>query len=143
MKKIFILSILFFIQSCKSTDEYRNEYAIETIDSTFSDLDQLRSRASYYDSTINNFKLNDSVHFDTSYVSLCENYEKIKKEILSLDHDSILEVYHSIRVKDTKLAFNYANEFQNHVRELEYEGIKSYYLFYREKQKRSKKILVK
>lgn len=138
MKNVFILLIIFFIYSCKSTDEYRNEYAISTIDSTFSALDVLRKRASYYDSTINSFELNDSVLIDTSYVSLCENYEKLKKEILSLDHDSIVKVYHSIRIKDTKLACNYAYEFQNYARHLQEDVILAYYLFYKEKQKRQK-----
>jgi hypothetical protein len=135
MKKIFILLTLIILQSCKSRDDLKNEYALASIDSTFSHLNIIRSRASYYDSTINNFVLNDSVQSDTTYVKLCENYEKMKKLILSLDHDSVVKVYESIRMKDPDSAFIYANDFQDYVTTMENEGIKAYYLFYTKKQK--------
>jgi hypothetical protein len=145
MKKLLLL-IPIILFSCTSRENYINIYAKETLDSALSNLDNTARMQSNWDSTLNQLLLIEDEEMDSSYIKLCNDFDKSRYEVFNIDKQEVLNQFERIKTVSCDSALYYSTDFDNKIETLQIENLKSFYLLYKEKQKiinnRNKKLIV-
>jgi hypothetical protein len=120
--------------------------AKETLDSALSNLDNTTRMQSNWDSTLNQLQLIEDEEMDSSYIKLCNDFDKSRYEVFNIDKQEVLNQFERIKAVSCDSALYYSTDFDNKIETLQIENLKSFYLLYKEKQKiidnRNKKLIV-
>ena len=93
MKKLLLLPL--FLLSCTSREDIINHQSKDILNSALEHVFNGKNIVSQWDSTITNLELTPSEEMDSTYITLCNNYENIKLEIDNIDTNQIIKQYES------------------------------------------------
>lgn len=132
MKKFLIIPII--LLACESKQDRIDAYSNEILKSTIGSLDNSGNLHNYWDSSLVKLELTELESKDSNYIKLLNDYNKVKKEILSIDTNQIKSEYGRLKSISSESSLEYAREFDERIEGLRIENLKCFYLLYRYKQ---------
>lgn len=141
MKKLLLLPL--FLLSCTSREDIINNHSKDILNSALQHVYNGRIIVSQWDSTITRLELTPLEEMDSTYITLCNNYENIKVEIAKIDTSEIIKQYNYKKSIHCDTGLIYSESFDKEIEELELEYIRSYYLLLRKKESFIEKRVIK